>query len=143
TESVLMKNAESAMSMLRELKAMGIKIAIDNFGTGYSSLSYLQRFPVDTLKIDRNFVAGITTSSDNVVLIDSVINLGKSLGHQVIAEGIETAQQLDFLRRHDCVGGQGYYLNQAMSADEFSALLKSEAAGDATVGFPQLNLPLL
>ncbi|MEO8838160.1 MAG: EAL domain-containing protein, partial [Herbaspirillum sp.] len=109
----------------------------------YSSLSYLQRFSVDTLKIDQTFVASIMANNDVEVLIDSMINLGQGLGHLVIAEGIETVQQLDFLRQHGCDGGQGYYLNRAMPADEFGALLKADAAGDVPAGFlPVTSSPL-
>lgn len=143
TESVLMQDADSTMSLLQKLKKMGVKIAIDDFGTGYSSLSYLQRFPVDTLKIDQSFVAAITTNDDDGILIDAVIGLGRNLRHQVIAEGIETAQQLDFLRKRDCVVGQGYYLNRAMPADRFGAFLRDGMAGNAPTGFSQLNLLLL
>ncbi|MBV6273332.1 EAL domain-containing protein [Alcaligenaceae bacterium CGII-47] len=126
TESVLMKNAQATMNVLQELKRMGIKIAIDDFGTGYSSLSYLQRFPVDTLKIDQSFVAGILADgADDNILINSVVGLGHSLGHRVIAEGIETPEQLKFLVDHLCLEGQGNYLSKPLVADEFSALLRT------------------
>lgn len=124
TESVLMKNAEATMDVLQELKRMGIKIAIDDFGTGYSSLSYLQRFPVDTLKIDQSFVAGIMAhGADDNILINSVVGLGHSLGHHVVAEGVETPVQLKFLVDHRCLDGQGNYLSEPMMADGFAALL--------------------
>lgn len=124
TESVLMKNAEAAMNMLQELKQMGIKIAIDDFGTGYSSLSYLQRFPVDALKIDRSFIAGIMDDgADDNILINSVVGLGHSLGRHVVAEGIETPMQLKFLVDHLCLEGQGNYLSKPLIADGFAALL--------------------
>ena len=126
TESVLMKDAEATMSVLQELKSMGVKIAIDDFGTGYSSLSYLQQFPVDTLKIDQSFVADIVTNgAGDGILIDSVIGLGRSLGHHVVAEGIETPAQLKFLIDHLCLEGQGNYLGEPLSADGFAALLKA------------------
>jgi diguanylate cyclase (GGDEF)-like protein len=125
TETVLMKNAESTMTMLQALKSMGVKIAIDDFGTGYSSLSYLKQFPVDTLKIDQSFVAEIASNGDDDILIDSVISLGKSLRHRVIAEGVETREQLAFLSNHHCVEGQGYYLSPPIIAEEFSIILKT------------------
>jgi EAL domain-containing protein (putative c-di-GMP-specific phosphodiesterase class I) len=125
TETVLMKNAESTMTMLQALKSMGVKIAIDDFGTGYSSLSYLKQFPVDTLKIDQSFVAEIASNDDDDILIDSVISLGKSLRHRVIAEGVETREQLAFLSNHHCVEGQGYYLSPPIIAEEFSIILKT------------------
>ena len=130
TESVLMKNAESTMIMLQELKSMGIKIAVDDFGTGYSSLSYLKRFPVDTLKIDQSFVAGIACNDDDDILVDAVIGLGKNLRHRVIAEGIETREQLAFLSGHHCTEGQGYYLSRPMIAEEFSTLLATGVSVD-------------
>jgi diguanylate cyclase (GGDEF)-like protein len=130
TESVLMENAQSSMTMLQELKTMGVKIAVDDFGTGYSSLSYLKQFPVDTLKIDRSFVADIVADSDDDILVESVISLGKSLRHRVIAEGIETPEQLAFLSDHHCAEGQGFYLSRPMIAEDFSALLKSGVSAD-------------
>ena len=104
---------------------MGVKIAIDDFGTGYSSLSYLKQFPFDTLKIDQSFVAGIASDNDDDILVDAVIGLGKSLRHRVIAEGVETRDQLAFLSTHQCGEGQGYYLSRPMAADAFSALLQT------------------
>lgn len=125
TETVLMKNAESTLTMLREFKSMGVKIAIDDFGTGYSSLSYLKQFPFDTLKIDQSFVAGIGSNSNDDILVDAVIGLGKSLKHLVIGEGVETHDQLAYLSAHHCAEGQGYYLGLPMTADEISALLQT------------------
>jgi EAL domain-containing protein (putative c-di-GMP-specific phosphodiesterase class I) len=125
TETVLMENAESTMTMLQRLKSIGVRIAIDDFGTGYSSLSYLRQFPVDTLKIDQSFVADIGSGDGEDILIDSVIGLGKSLKHNVIAEGIETHEQLAFLINRNCAKGQGYYLSRPMIVDELSSLLKS------------------
>lgn len=125
TETLLMKNAASTMAMLQELKSMGVTIAIDDFGTGYSSLSYLRQFPVDTLKIDRSFVAGIVRNDDDDILVDAVIGLGKSLRRRVIAEGIETREQLAFLSGHRCAEGQGNYLTPPMIADDFAALLRT------------------
>ncbi|WP_188074492.1 bifunctional diguanylate cyclase/phosphodiesterase [Pusillimonas sp. ANT_WB101] len=126
TESALMKNAKATMNVLQELKRMGIRIAIDDFGTGYSSLSYLQRFPVDTLKIDHSFVEGIEADgADCNVLINLVVDLGHSLGHQVIAEGIETAAQLKYLVDHLCLKGQGNYFSEPLSADQFATVLQA------------------
>lgn len=130
TESVLMENVESSAVMLQNLKSMGVKIAVDDFGTGYSSLSYLKRLPVDTLKIDRSFVADIVGESSDDVLVESVISLGKNLRHRVVAEGIETSEQLAFLSDHHCAEGQGFYLSRPMIAEEFSVLLKSGISAD-------------
>jgi diguanylate cyclase len=130
TETVLMKNADSTMAMLRELKTMGVKIAIDDFGTRYSSLSYLKQFQIDTLKIDGSFVADIGSEEGDGNLLDSVISLGKSLRRQVIAEGIEMREQLVFLRRHGCAQGQGYYLSRPLIAQEFFLLLQNGISKD-------------
>jgi diguanylate cyclase (GGDEF)-like protein len=125
TETVLMKNAESTMAMLQKLKSMGVRISIDDFGTGYSSLSYLKKFPVDTLKIDQSFVSTLSSNDNDGILVDSVISLGKSLQYCVIAEGVETREQLAFLSDRHCGAGQGYYLSPPLAAEEFAALLKS------------------
>lgn len=125
TESVLMRNAQSTIEMLQALTSMGVRIAIDDFGTGYSSLSYLKQFPVETLKIDQSFVADIDSDSNDDILVDSVISLGKSLRHRVIAEGIETPEQLAFLSSHQCTAGQGYYLSPPLIAEQFSTFLQS------------------
>ncbi len=130
TENLLMKNATSTMVMLQELKSMGVKIAIDDFGTGHSSLIYLRQFPVDALKIDRSFVAGIVRNDDDDILVDAVIGLGKSLRRRVIAEGVETREQLAFLRGHHCAEAQGNYLSPPMIAEAFSALLKTGLSAD-------------
>lgn len=123
TESVLMREAESAALLLRELKAMGLQLAIDDFGTGYSSLSYLKRFPIDVLKIDQSFVKDMTTDADDGIIVTAVIGMGKSLKQRVIAEGVETREQLDFLRSQRCGEGQGYYFSQPLVAEEFAVML--------------------
>lgn len=134
TETVLMKNAESTKMMLEEIKAMGVKISIDDFGTGYSSLSYLKQFPVDTLKIDQSFVAGIIANGDDEILVDAIIGLGENLKYRVIAEGVGTREQLTFLCNHHCAEGQGYYLGLPMISEELSMLLKTGISADI---FPQ------
>ena len=126
TESVLMQHAESTASMLQSLRDMGVQIAIDDFGTGYSSLSYLQKFPVDTLKVDRSFIHEITTSPDYAPIVSAVISMGKSLNHRVIAEGVETREQLAFLQARQCAEGQGYYFSPPLAAAEFASLLRTE-----------------
>ena len=125
TESAIMRNAEEAVTMLSELHALGIGLAIDDFGTGYSSLSYLKRFPVDRLKIDRSFVSDIGASSDDETITSAIIALGHSLHLQVIAEGVETAAQLEFLRERACNEMQGYFFARPMPHEAIPALLKS------------------
>ena len=118
-----MQDIDSTIVILQAIKAMGICLAIDDFGTGYSSLSYLQRFPIDVLKIDQSFVRNLNTSSNDTTLVSAIIRLGKSLKLTVIAEGIETLEQLEFLRTHQCDEGQGYYFSKAVDASAFATLL--------------------
>jgi len=125
TEGVLMKDVESAASKLRELKEMGIRIAVDDFGMGYSSLSYLRKFPIDVLKIDRSFVNQITTLEDDAILASAIIAMGRSLKHCVVAEGVETQQQKIFLQAHHCLEGQGYLFSKPLGATEFAHLLQN------------------
>jgi diguanylate cyclase (GGDEF)-like protein/PAS domain S-box-containing protein len=123
TESVVMDDAESTIETLGRLKGLGVRIAIDDFGTGYSSLSYLKRFPVDALKIDRSFVGGISEHPADLAIAQAVITLGRVLGMEVVAEGVETAEQLDLLRDLGCDHAQGYHLSCPMPAEESSAFL--------------------
>jgi len=104
---------------------MGVKLAIDDFGTGYSSLSYLKRFPIDTLKIDQSFVRDITTDPDDAIIVSAMIGMGRNLKQRVIAEGIETPEQLAFLRAKHCGEGQGYYFGRPVGAEEYTKLLRT------------------
>ena len=134
TESTIMRNAEDAVTMLNELHALGIGLAIDDFGTGYSSLSYLKRFPVDRLKIDRSFVSDIGVSGDDETITSAIIALAHSLNMQVIAEGVETSAQLDFLKERACDEMQGFYFARPMSTEAISALFQGGVARElATV----------
>jgi EAL domain-containing protein (putative c-di-GMP-specific phosphodiesterase class I) len=126
TESILMDDTEATTAVLRALKEMGVRIAIDDFGTGYSSLSYLSRFPIDTLKIDRVFVSGIEQAGHDAAIIKAVIGLGRSLNQRVVAEGVETEQQVALLRRYLCVEGQGFYFSRPVVASQFADLLREE-----------------
>jgi EAL domain-containing protein (putative c-di-GMP-specific phosphodiesterase class I) len=123
TEGVLMHNAESSVSVLEALKDMGVRRAIDDFGTDYSSLSYLNRFPIDTLKIDRSFVRDIGSDADDSTIVSAVIAMGRTLGQRVIAEGVETQEQLAFLRTRECCEGQGFHFSRPLSAEDFRRLL--------------------
>jgi diguanylate cyclase (GGDEF)-like protein/PAS domain S-box-containing protein len=128
TESTIMRNAEEAVVMLNELHALGIGLAIDDFGTGYSSLSYLKRFPVDRLKIDRSFVSDIGASADDETITSAIIALAHSLNLQVIAEGVETAAQLEFLKKRACHEMQGYFFARPLPHDAIPHLLQRERA---------------
>lgn len=119
TESILMQDAEASVAVLEKLKAMGVRLAIDDFGTGYSSLSYLKRFPIDTLKIDQSFVHDINTGANDDTIVSAVIGMGRNLRHRVIAEGIETQEQLDFLRSQHCEEGQGFLFSHPLPAEDF------------------------
>jgi diguanylate cyclase (GGDEF)-like protein/PAS domain S-box-containing protein len=123
TENLVMKNAESSIATLRQLNAMGIQISIDDFGTGYSSLSYLRRFPIHSLKIDQSFVRDITTDPDDSVIVTAMIILAHSLKLKVIAEGVETKEQLDFLRSLKCHEMQGYLFSKPLPENEMTRLL--------------------
>ncbi|MBC7943948.1 MAG: EAL domain-containing protein [Burkholderiales bacterium] len=120
TESVLMQEAGSAAALLEELKAMGVQLAVDDFGTGYSSLSYLKRFPIDVLKIDQSFVKDMTTDPDDAVIVAAIIGMGKSLKQRVIAEGVETREQLVLLQASQCGEGQGFYFSRPLTAEQFT-----------------------
>lgn len=123
TESLIMHNAELFISTLRELREIGIELAVDDFGTGYSSLSYLQRFPINRLKIDQSFVRDIVGSADSGAISVAIIMLGHSLGLKVIAEGVETVEQLDFLHSSSCNEIQGFYFSKPLPADQMQRFL--------------------
>lgn len=123
TESTILKNADLAIDTLREFKLMGIQISIDDFGTGYSSLSYLKRFPVDALKIDRSFVNDCIENADDAAIVSAIISMAHSLKLQVVAEGVETGSQLEFLRTQNCDKMQGYLISPPMAASQFATFL--------------------
>ena len=125
TESVLMKRVESAASILQTLRARGVHLAVDDFGTGYSSLSYLRKFPIDALKIDQSFVNQIATTPDETTIVTAVISMGRSLKLRVVAEGVETREQLDFLQAQQCEEAQGYYFSPPVPPQQFAKLLQT------------------
>ncbi|CRM94903.1 Bacteriophytochrome cph2 [Pseudomonas sp. 22 E 5] len=130
TESVLMQNVDETVDILNRIKAMGVRLALDDFGTGYSSLSYLRRFPIDVLKIDQSFVHGLKVNSQDEQLISAIIGMGKSLNLNIVAEGVETVEQLKFLQTQLCEEGQGYLFSKAVPSKDFARLLQ---AGSATL----------
>ncbi|NEO00080.1 MAG: EAL domain-containing protein [Moorea sp. SIO3I7] len=130
TESILVKNTETAIRQLNELKNLGLEIAIDDFGTGYSSLSYLQQFPFDVIKIDQCFVRNIEHKPNQAAITKAIIQMAKSLNLQLIAEGVETQEELDFIYSHKCDRVQGHLISRALPAPEFKRLLNSG------IGFP-------
>jgi diguanylate cyclase (GGDEF)-like protein len=123
TESAIMRNVEAAIPRMDALKAIGVRLAIDDFGTGYSSLAYLRQFPVDTIKIDRSFVASMSESHESGVLIRTLVQLGKTLGLETLAEGIEESEQYSQLEREECVSGQGFLYARPLEADAVAAFL--------------------
>jgi len=125
TESIIMKDAETTIETLREFNGLGIDISIDDFGTGYSSLNYLKRFPVKTLKIDKSFVHDITSDPDDAAITKTVIAMGHSLNLKIVAEGVETREQLEFLRAMQCDTIQGYYFSKPLPAEALTLLLKT------------------
>jgi diguanylate cyclase (GGDEF)-like protein/PAS domain S-box-containing protein len=124
TETFLMQDSAPTSAVLHDLKQIGLHLALDDFGTGYSSLNHLKRFPIDTLKIDRSFVSGIATNSDDAGIVAAVIDMGSHLHMRVVAEGIETREQLEFLQDHKCPFGQGYHFSKPLIARECAQLLR-------------------
>ncbi|MGP8114116.1 MAG: putative bifunctional diguanylate cyclase/phosphodiesterase [Steroidobacteraceae bacterium] len=127
TESLLIHDVETTLRILTGLKGLGIRIAIDDFGTGYSSLATLQRFPLDTIKIDRSFIRGIAADRESTGLADAVIAMGKSLSLTVVAQGVETSEQANFLQVHACDEIQGFYFNRPLPPEEFTQMLLAPA----------------
>lgn len=130
TESAVMHDAEQFIAMLGELNDLGVQISLDDFGTGYSSLSHLKRLPVDRLKVDRSFVQDIATDADDATIVRTIIALGHNLGLKVVAEGVETEQQLEFLRTNQCDELQGYYFAMPMPVAEFARLVLGRESGN-------------
>jgi len=131
TESTVMTDPTGAVEMLQQIKSLGIRLAIDDFGTGYSSLSYLHRFPLDTLKIDRSFVSGMGDDGEGMEIARTILPMANSLRLDVVAEGVETIQQVALLQKLQCKYGQGYYFSRPLSAEGTAALLAGELAWQA------------
>jgi diguanylate cyclase (GGDEF)-like protein len=125
TESTLMRDIERVIDIMEKITALGVSLSLDDFGTGYSSLSYLKRFPIDTLKIDRSFTTGIPEDGNDCAIASTIISIGQQLGHRVIAEGVETAEQLEFLRGAGCDEVQGYLFSRPLAALPFEQALRA------------------
>jgi diguanylate cyclase (GGDEF)-like protein/PAS domain S-box-containing protein len=136
TESVLMKHADATESILKILRAKGVQVAVDDFGTGYSSLSYLRRFPIDALKIDQSFVRQISTAPDETTIVTAIINMGRNLKLRVVAEGVETQEELAFLQAHKCDEAQGYYFSAPVPPQQFAKMLKTGITETALGWYP-------
>ena len=124
TESLLLANADVTLSVLRELKVMGVTLAIDDFGTGYSNFTSLRQFGVSKLKIDRSFIKDVATNPNDSAITAAIISMGKSLKLKVIAEGVETEEQMAFLRAHHCDEIQGYYFSKPLVVDQVPDMLR-------------------
>jgi EAL domain-containing protein (putative c-di-GMP-specific phosphodiesterase class I) len=149
TEGSIMKDPEQAIEKLQELKRMGLRVAIDDFGTGYSSLNYLKRFPIDTLKIDQSFVRDLTTDAHDAAIVQAIITLAHALGLTVIAEGVETQEQLEMLTLLECDVVQGFLFSKSLSAGDFHELLieqrraQEQSQGSARIDYSTGRLPSL
>jgi EAL domain-containing protein (putative c-di-GMP-specific phosphodiesterase class I) len=127
-----MHNPDLTADILLDLKNLGISVAIDDFGVGHSSLSYLKRFPIDALKIDRSFVKDITREGNDGAIVSAVIAMAKAMNIRVIAEGVETDEQLKFLREHGCFEFQGYLFSRPLPAEALTEMMHSASAGAYT-----------
>ena len=141
TESVLMRRVDSTVTILRTLRERGVQVAVDDFGTGYSSLSYLRIFPLDVLKIDQSFVRQIATNGSDAAIVTAVIGMAQTLKLRVVAEGVETRAELDFLRAHQCDEAQGYYFSKPIPADRFMGLLRHGWAKTAALALSESATP--
>ena len=128
TESALAEREDEALLTMRQLRDLGLRLAVDDFGTGYSSLAQLKRFPIDVLKIDQGFVRDIPQSSDDMAISAAIIAMGHSMDLRVLAEGVETAEQLAFLRERGCDSYQGYFCSRPVPAEAFAALVRAQQA---------------
>jgi EAL domain-containing protein (putative c-di-GMP-specific phosphodiesterase class I) len=129
TETTLMENPARTIKLLDQLYSLGLHLAIDDFGTGYSSLSALQQFPISTLKIDQSFVRDIATDPDDATIVGTIIQMGRNLNLDVVAEGVENEVQLNYLQRLECSYAQGLLFGDPMSADNYLELLLAKAEG--------------
>jgi diguanylate cyclase (GGDEF)-like protein len=128
TESMVMHNPERAIAVLAKIKSMGVRLAIDDFGTGYSSLAQIKRFPVDTLKVDRSFIRNLPQDAEDKAITEAIIAMGKTLSLTVVAEGVETVEQMNFLKDHSCDEMQGFYFSKPIMPEQFADLLREHVS---------------
>jgi EAL domain-containing protein (putative c-di-GMP-specific phosphodiesterase class I) len=140
TESVVMENIDAAVETLESLRSLGVEVSIDDFGTGYSSLSYLHRLPIDTLKVDRSFVSRMASNNENTEIVRTIVTLAQSLDLKVVAEGVETSEQLAQLQILRCEGGQGYLFSRPLDAEAAGALLTRKASAANATSSPPAGL---
>jgi EAL domain-containing protein (putative c-di-GMP-specific phosphodiesterase class I) len=124
TESMVMHNPARMISVLAKIKSLGVRLAIDDFGTGYSSLAQIKHFPIDTLKVDRSFIRNIPQDAEDKAITEAIIAMGKTLSLRVVAEGVETVEQMNFLKDHSCDEMQGYYFSKPIIPEQFADLLR-------------------
>jgi EAL domain-containing protein (putative c-di-GMP-specific phosphodiesterase class I) len=132
TETFLMQDSKSTAVVLGAIKELGVQLALDDFGTGYSSLNYMRRFPIDTLKVDRSFVRDLALDASDASVVSAVINMGRSLHMRVVAEGVETLDQLVFLKEHGCSEAQGYYFSRPLKAPDFAVWMSQNNITNAS-----------
>jgi len=128
TESMVMHNPTRIINVLSRIKGMGVRLAIDDFGTGYFSLAQIKNFPIDTLKVDRSFIRNIPEDSEDKAITQTIIAMGKHLSLTIVAEGVETQEQMDFLQEHSCDEMQGYYFSKPIMPDRFAELLQTHVS---------------
>jgi EAL domain-containing protein (putative c-di-GMP-specific phosphodiesterase class I) len=133
TETALMENSATALETLEALRSMGIRLALDDFGTGFSSMSYLHRMPLNTVKVDRSFVQGLPQDRDSISIVRAILSMSRSLGLEVTAEGVETAEQAMLLTEMKCQSLQGWYIGRPIGVAEVSSLLLRQEASEAPV----------
>jgi EAL domain-containing protein (putative c-di-GMP-specific phosphodiesterase class I) len=127
TETITMDNADRTIRVVKGMKRLGVRLSIDDFGTGYSSLSYLRRFPMDTLKIDRSFVQNLASNPENLEIVRTILSLARNLGMDVVAEGAETADEIEQLKALECDFSQGYFFSKPVDSEQADNLLRKTA----------------
>ena len=131
TENAIMENTEAVMAIVKKIKNMGISLSMDDFGTGYSSLNYLRQFPFDKLKIDKSFILNAEANPDNATLVKTIIAMAKSLKLNIIAEGMETEEQREFLKKNECMEAQGFLFSKPINSEYMNTLLKEQQSKQA------------